>query len=447
MLRHLTLSTALFALLAAPAFSADNALTDEERQDGWQLLFDGQTTKGWMSIQREALPERHVQDGSLNPHPCNYMLITEKPWGDFVLALDFKLSRGCNSGIFFRTWPLEPRPGRDIGFNGLELAIDDTTRAGLHDTGAIYDLVPPKRNAIKPAGEWNHVVLTCNDNLVTVDLNGERVTELDLDQWTEPGLRPDGTNHKFTETAYQKHPRRGYIGLQDHGADCWYRNIKLRPLGPRAAARAPARPNPVFAKIVDDPGLPRVLLIGDSISMGYTLPVRERLQGRANVHRIPTNGGPTTRGLEAINAWLGDGKWDAIHFNWGLHDLKYVNDAGQLADVETGRPQVPLEQYEQNLRRLVARLQQTGARLIWCTTTPVPEGSAGRRAGDEAKYNESAAKVMAELGVTVNDLCAFAQERLADIQRPANVHFTPRGSDALAGQVADSILKALGKPD
>ncbi|MGC9318533.1 MAG: SGNH/GDSL hydrolase family protein, partial [Armatimonadota bacterium] len=74
---------------------------------------------------------------------------------------------------------------------------------------------------------------------------------------------------------------------------------------------------PPFQPIEDDPELPRVLLIGDSISVGYTLPVRSILEGTANVHRIPENGGPTARGLERIEDWLGDERWDVIHFNWG----------------------------------------------------------------------------------------------------------------------------------
>ena len=77
------------------------------------------------------------------------------------------------------------------------------------------------------------------------------------------------------------------------------------------------KPNPIFATVKDDPKLPRVLLIGDSISIGYTLATREFLKGKANLHRIPTNGGPTTKGLASIEAWLGKGKWDVIHFNWG----------------------------------------------------------------------------------------------------------------------------------
>ena len=84
-----------------------------------------------------------------------------------------------------------------------------------------------------------------------------------------------------------------------------------------------------LAPVTDDPKLPRVLLIGDSISIGYTLPTREFLKGKANLHRIPTNGGPTTRGLASIDAWIGESKWDVIHFNWGLHDLKYMGPNGE----------------------------------------------------------------------------------------------------------------------
>jgi len=142
-----------------------------------------------------------------------------------------------------------------------------------------------------------------------------------------------------------------------------------------------------FAPVQDKPGLPRVLLIGDSISIGYTLPVRKLLAGKANVHRAPTNCGPTTRGLAQLDKWLGNGKWNVIHFNWGLHDLKYMDDRGRLVPVEKGHQQVPIEQYAKNLEELVKRLKKTGAKLIWASTTPVPEGATGRVKGDEVRYN------------------------------------------------------------
>ncbi len=197
------------------------------------------------------------------------------------------------------------------------------------------------------------------------------------------------------------------------------------------------KPDPACEIIKDNPKLPRVLLIGDSISIGYTVPTRQRLDGKANVHRIPVNGGPTGNGLAKLDKWLGDGKWDVIHFNWGLHDLK----------MDKGKHQVPIDQYEKNLRTLVKRMKATGAKLIWASTTPVPDAkvSPPRQNGDVIAYNAVAKKVMAENGVTVNDLYGFVRPHLAKLQRPANVHFTDAGSQALGEQVAASIAKALNK--
>src|ERR1041384_3026563 len=145
--------------------------------------------------------------------------------------------------------------------------------------------------------------------------------------------------------------------------------------------------SPAFAPVVDQPGLPRVLLIGDSISIGYTVVVRKELAGKANVHRIPENGADTANGLKKIDEWLGESHWDVIHFNWGLHDLKVTPDGGR---------QVPIELYEKSLAALVARLKKTGARLVWASTTPVPEGKQSplREAADAVKYNAAARRVI-----------------------------------------------------
>lgn len=204
-------------------------LTSQEKAAGWISLFDGKTLNGWKTSggQPGKVP---VEQGAINPHGCGgYMMIHEQTWDDFELALDFAISKGCNSGVFIRTFPLQPRPGKDVGFNGIEIAIDDTTSAGYHDTGAIYDLVKPRRNAMKPVGEWNHLVITCDRSIITVTLNGEEVSRMDLDEWTRPNRRPDGSEHKF-DVAYKEHPRKGYIGLQDHGAPCWFKHIKIRPI-------------------------------------------------------------------------------------------------------------------------------------------------------------------------------------------------------------------------
>jgi hypothetical protein len=227
----------------------------------------------------------------------------------------------------------------------------------------------------------------------------------------------------------------------------------LTLVGASAADSTPApkpkrAPDPSLAKVEDMPGLPRVLLIGDSISMGYTVPVRELLTGKANVHRIPTNGGPTTNGLKNLTDWLGSSKWDVIHFNWGLHDLKYVAaNSAEMVDAKTpgAHQQVPPAEYEQNLTKLVEQLKASGAKVIWCSTTPVPEGTKGRVAGDEVKYNEIAARVMAAAQVPTDDLCAHASAKLKEVQLPANVHYSPAGYQYLAEKVAGEIEKALPK--
>jgi hypothetical protein len=223
-----------------------------------------------------------------------------------------------------------------------------------------------------------------------------------------------------------------------------------KPAEPKPAdakAPAPRKPEASLAPVADVAGLPRVLLIGDSISMGYTVPVRELLKDVANVHRIPANGGDTGSALEKIDTWLlgnppAKPKWDVIHFNWGLHDLKHWKD-GKL---DLAGPQVSsLEQYEKNLRALVAKLQATGAKLIWCNTTPVPEGSGGRVEGDEAKYNAVAKRIMEENKIPTDDLAGFLSSRVTEFQLPHNVHFTPAGYRALAEKVAESIRAQLKK--
>jgi N-sulfoglucosamine sulfohydrolase len=191
-----------------------------------------------------------------------------------------------------------------------------------------------------------------------------------------------------------------------------------------------------MAPIQDQSDLPRVLLIGDSISIGYTLPVREMLKGRANVHRIPENGGPSSKGIQKLDQWLGKEKWDLIHFNWGLHDLKFM---------ENDKRQVSLDDYERNLTEIVDRLKQTGASLIWASTTPVPHGNLKplRKPGDDLIYNLVAKRIMRDKQVAVNDLYTLANSQLDQIQRPENVHFTPDGSRLLAKQVSSIITTKL----
>jgi len=107
--------------------------------------------------------------------------------------------------------------------------------------------------------------------------------------------------------------------------------------------------------VADDPKLPRVLLIGDSVSRGYTQAARKALQGKANVHRAPANCGPTAMGLKKLDVWLGAGNWDVIHFNFGIHDRR-----------------TPAAEYEQRLDEIAKRLKKTGATVVWASSTPIP---------------------------------------------------------------------------
>lgn len=197
--------------------------------------------------------------------------------------------------------------------------------------------------------------------------------------------------------------------------------------------------NPAVAPIADVPGLPRVLLIGDSISIGYTLPVRELLKGKANVHRIPVNGGATEIGLENMKEWLGDGRWEVIHFNFGLHDAKYASETTQRAS---------REQYVENLKLLIAQMRATGAKLVFATTTPVPKGGnlqPGRKFDSIEARNEAAVKLMHDEGVAIDDLYAVALPVMTEVGRPNDVHFAPEGYTLLAKAVAASIESQLSQ--
>jgi lysophospholipase L1-like esterase len=179
--------------------------------------------------------------------------------------------------------------------------------------------------------------------------------------------------------------------------------------------------------VKDDPKLPRVLLIGDSVSRGYTQPTRKALAGKANVHRAPANCGPTASGLKNLEVWLGEGKWDVIHFNFGIHDRA-----------------TPAADYVKRLEAIVARLQQTGAKLIWTSTTPIPDNPAQRQtAASIVEKNALAAEVMKKHGIPTDDLFAAMTPRLAEFQPPLDVHFTGAGYDFLGATVGESILSRL----
>lgn len=195
-----------------------------------------------------------------------------------------------------------------------------------------------------------------------------------------------------------------------------------------------------------DPALPNILLIGDSISGGYQKQVRQALQGKANVVKNAGNAEWTGTGLKKIDSYLGDTKWDVIHFNWGLWDLY-----GWAYHEEDRSP----EAYARRLDQLVTRMKQTGAKLIWATTTPAckgPEQTMLKRFKKEvvitpeqqAKYSEASREVMTRHGVQINDLHAHILPTLAEHALAADdVHFSEAGYDHLAKKVAATLEEAL----
>ena len=179
--------------------------------------------------------------------------------------------------------------------------------------------------------------------------------------------------------------------------------------------------------VKDDPKLPRVLLIGDSVSRGYTQATRKVLAGKANVHRAPANCGPTASGLKNLDVWLGEGKWDVIHFNFGIHDRG-----------------TPAADYVKRLETIVTRLEKTGAKLIWASTTPIPDNPAQKQTAQSiVEKNALAAEVMKKHGIPTDDLFAAMTPRLAEFQPPLDVHFTGAGYDFLGATVGAAILGRL----
>ena len=210
-----------------------------------------------------------------------------------------------------------------------------------------------------------------------------------------------------------------------------------------ASAQTAANP---FASVQDDPKLPRVLIIGDSISIGYTIPVRQLLKGKANVHRIPVNGEYSAYGLAHIKDWLGEGKWDVIFFNWGIWDTHLVDADGKLtldeSDLNKLRIRTPVADYQKNLNLLVDAMEATKARLIWASSTPC-SARKGTRFDDIAKYNKAAAEVMNSRHIAITDLYPAMLPYLSTMQAKDGYHYTQEGYEYLGMYVAAAIFGAI----
>ncbi|WP_158850732.1 SGNH/GDSL hydrolase family protein [Algibacter sp. L1A34] len=203
--------------------------------------------------------------------------------------------------------------------------------------------------------------------------------------------------------------------------------------------------------------LPNILLYGDSISIGYTPTVRQGLVNKANVFRIYSNGQSSDRFIPKMKklketmfqpylkgGW--DFNWDVIHFNVGLHDLKYLKD-GKL-DIENGKQVSSIAVYKSNLDTICKYLQTEfpKAKLIFATTTAVPEeGADGRISGDSITYNTAALEVLANYpSIQINDLYAFTKPNAKDWHiKPHNVHYNTLGKKAQGKQVTKIITENL----
>lgn len=240
------------------------------------------------------------------------------------------------------------------------------------------------------------------------------------------------------------------VQAEQDAADAWKKLVR----SPRLLKR------PAFQYVENNPDLPNVLLYGDSISIAYTDATRQALKGKANVYRLFCNGGDsssfitkmknmhkTMRNQQLKDHW--DFDWDVIQFNVGLHDLKYMKD--KKLDRVNGTQAISPAEYEKNLRSIIAYLKELApkAKLIFATTTPVPEGEPGRIAGDAAKYNQIALKVLKDYPeITINDLYAFTKPHQPQWwTKPGNVHFNSTGSTAQGEETARIIEAALKQRD
>jgi hypothetical protein len=196
----------------------------DEKSSRWKELFNGRDLSGW-----RLNPTNYwiVKDGQITWKESAVDLWTEEEFGDFVLELEFKSSPGCNSGVFIRTGDI-----KDNVQSGIEVQIWDSvgkTKMEKHYCAAIYNALEPSKNAEKKIGEWNAMIITARGPIVQVELNGEKVIDMDLDRWSEAGKNPDGTPNRFKKPL-KDFPRKGFIGLQDHHKAVWFRNIRIKAL-------------------------------------------------------------------------------------------------------------------------------------------------------------------------------------------------------------------------
>jgi hypothetical protein len=206
-----------------------NMLTPAERDAGWRLLFDGKTTAGWRGYRQKAMPAGwQVIDGALTRVDSAGDIVTTDQYGNFELALEWRVAPGGNSGIFYRVSEDSDYAWR----SGVEMQVLDDARhpdgrSPLTSAGALYAIYPAPRGVVRPAGEWNTVRIVVNGKHVEHWLNGVKVVEAELGS---PDWEARVRQSKFATMPRYGRNDSGHIGLQDHGDRVAYRNIKIRVL-------------------------------------------------------------------------------------------------------------------------------------------------------------------------------------------------------------------------
>lgn len=207
-------------------------------QNEWTVLFDGTSFNNWRGYLKEDMPASwSIEDGTMVFEPkenANGNIITKSKYNDFVLSLEWKISEGGNSGVFWGVHedknigqPYETGPEIQVLDN--ERHPDAQANPKYHQSGALYDMVQPSKDVCKPAGEWNTFEISVDHfkNQGSVILNGSLIVEFPVHGQLWDSMV---ANSKFKNWKHFGKYHKGHIGLQDHGDKVWYRNIKIKEL-------------------------------------------------------------------------------------------------------------------------------------------------------------------------------------------------------------------------
>ncbi|WP_448213574.1 3-keto-disaccharide hydrolase [Colwellia sp. MEBiC06753] len=231
MLKKLKIAALALSLgVAATAHAADNQLTKQERKDGWSLLFNGKDMSQWRNFKSDSLnPQWKIEDNAMTlTGKGGGDILTKKIYTNFELVLDWKIALVGNSGIFI----LADELGGAIYSHAPEIQILDNERHSdnkidSHLSGSIYDLIASSVKAHKPAGQWNNVRIRFNDGHLEVWQNGVSTASVVIGSTNWNTLVK---NSKFATWQGFAESKSGHIGLQDHGDQVWFKNLKIKEL-------------------------------------------------------------------------------------------------------------------------------------------------------------------------------------------------------------------------